>query len=74
MDARGDLLEELLPIAVLEARAHQGAEHTEAPERDGSLRLVVHGPSIPRESHHKRWDRTRAPRRPTGTRRSPIVT
>jgi hypothetical protein len=71
---RGDLAEELSPVAVLQTRAHQRAEHTEAPERDVALRLVVHGSWIPKGQPHKRWDRARTPRRPTGTRRSPIAT
>src|SRR5205823_4032560 len=68
--SRRDLAQVLLPVAVLQARADQGPEHTEPPQRDGALVLVVHGPYVSTPRGHKRWDRICTPRRPTGTRRS----
>ena len=46
-------------------------EHAESKEADGSPHVVVHGCIVKEASGHKRWDRIRALRCPTGTRRMP---
>jgi hypothetical protein len=72
--ALGRRLEQRRAIAVIETRAHQRAEHTEAKHRELSTPLVIiicHRAIFGQDDRHKRWDRHISSRRPTAARPTP---